>query len=62
MNLSVGDKIKTKPCWTDRYATKPPQVYVVEYIDDKFARIRGLEGQVSITSIKLLDEIFTNTL
>jgi hypothetical protein len=62
MTFSLGDKIKTKPCWTDQYATKPPQIYVVEYIDDKFARIRGLEGQKSITSIKTLNEIFTNAL
>ena len=61
MSFSLGDKIKTKPCWTDVY-NKPKQVHAIEYIDDNLARIRGLENQVSIISIKTLNEIFTNTL
>lgn len=61
MTFSLGDKITTQPCWTDIY-NKPKQVHVIEYIDDKLARIRGLENQVSIISIKTLNEIFTNTL
>lgn len=62
MNFNVGDRLKTKPCWTDVYFSNSKQIYVIEYIQDDWARLRGLDGQIAITSIETINEIFTNTL
>ena len=62
MLFNVGDRLKTKPCWTDVYLSNSKQIYVIEYILEDWARLRGLDGQITIISIDTINEIFTNTL